>query len=93
MGDITTRLSVKVVAGASRTEIAGWLGTTLRIRVAAAPERGKANRAVVSLLSETLGLPKNAVRIVGGTNSPKKTVEVELPPSEIRRRIANEQRC
>jgi hypothetical protein len=84
-----TRLSVKVVAGASRTEIAGWQGETLRIRVAAPAERGKGNAAVVSLLCRTLGLPKDAVSIISGTSSPRKVVEIALPSNEINRRINN----
>jgi uncharacterized protein YggU (UPF0235/DUF167 family) len=70
------RISVKVVAGSSRECIAGWLGDTLRIRVAAAPERGKANAAVEALLARELGLPRGAARIVAGQTSPRKTVEV-----------------
>lgn len=42
----------------------------------AAPEKGKANAAVVEVLSEALDLPKSALRIVSGETSPLKTVEV-----------------
>ena len=44
-----TRLTVKVVPGASSSAIAGWLGDSLRMRLSAAPERGKANAAVEKL--------------------------------------------
>ena len=89
---INTRLSLKVVAGASRTEIAGWLGDTLRVRVAKPAERGKANAAVVALLSGALGIPGSAVRIISGTSTPRKIVEIELEESEVRRRLANASR-
>lgn len=83
------KLQIKVVAGSSRTCIAGWLGDTLRVRVAAPAEQGKANAAVESLLREVLGLPAGAVRIVAGTSSPRKVVEiVGLAEAEIRRRLA-----
>lgn len=43
----------------------------------AAPEKGKANAAVVEVLAEALNLPKSALRIVSGETSPLKTVEVD----------------
>jgi len=67
-------LDVKVVAGASRTEIAGPLGNRLKIRVAAPAQGGKANRALVELLREWLGVRE--VEIVAGRSSAEKTVRV-----------------
>jgi len=46
---------VLVVPGASRTEIKGLHGDMIRVRVAAPPEGGKANRAVLDLLQGTVG--------------------------------------
>lgn len=87
---VSSRLSVKVVPGSSRSEIAGWLGDALRVRVTAPPERGKANAAVESLLSEVLGLSSGSVRIVAGSSSPRKIVEiVGLSESEVRRRLSD----
>lgn len=77
--DPVLRLPVKVVPGASRGEIAGWMGDRLKVRVAAPPERGKANEALVELLAEVLGVPRARVRIVSGTASPLKVVEVDVP--------------
>ncbi|HSD71700.1 MAG TPA: DUF167 domain-containing protein, partial [Thermoanaerobaculia bacterium] len=48
-------LRIKVVPGTSRSEIVGALGDRLKVRVAAPPERGKANDALVALLREWLG--------------------------------------
>jgi uncharacterized protein (TIGR00251 family) len=73
----TFRLTIKVVPGAIRNEVVGWLGESLKIRVRAAPERGKANEAVVRVLAEALALPTERVRIVAGRTSPRKTVEIE----------------
>jgi uncharacterized protein (TIGR00251 family) len=67
-------LDLKVVPGASRTEIVGPLGNRLKVRVAAPAEGGKANRALVELLREWLGT--RDVEIVAGVSSPEKTVRV-----------------
>ncbi|MGA8203530.1 MAG: DUF167 domain-containing protein [Woeseiaceae bacterium] len=90
LSPVGVKLQVKVVAGSSRSCIAGWLGDTLRIRVSAPPERGKANAAVEALLSETLGLSVSEVKIVSGTSSPRKVVRIlGLSEAEIRRKLAD----
>jgi len=71
------RLQLKVVPKASRNHIVGWVGDRLKVQVTAAPERGKANDAVVAVLAESLGLSKSQVRIVAGETSPLKTVELQ----------------
>jgi uncharacterized protein (TIGR00251 family) len=68
------RLKVKVVPGASRTEVVGRLGEALKVRVAAPPEGGKANREVVALLAAKVGLPVAAVTVVSGQASPSKVL-------------------
>jgi uncharacterized protein (TIGR00251 family) len=83
------KLRIKVVAGSSRSGIAGWLGDTLRVRVSEPAERGKANAAVEALLSQVLAMPEGGVKIVSGTASPRKIVEIiGLSEAEIRRRLA-----
>ena len=63
---------------------AGW-----KVRVAAAPEDGKANDAVVRLLSHTLALPARHVQIVSGRSSRDKIIALEgMRPAEIERRLA-----
>ena len=70
------RLKLKVVPGAAKSEIVGWLGDALKVRVAAAPEKGKANKAVVALLADALGVSASEVSVVGGHSSPHKILEV-----------------
>jgi uncharacterized protein (TIGR00251 family) len=62
-------LTVWVVPGARRTEIVGFHGDALKIRVAAPPERGRANQAVIGLLSEHLDA---TVRLASGASSRRK---------------------
>ncbi len=82
------RLDIKVVPGASRDEIAGWLGDRLKIRVAAPPQAGKANQAVRRIIADALGVPFRRVTIIAGDVSPQKTVLIaELTPDEAAERL------
>jgi uncharacterized protein (TIGR00251 family) len=82
------KLQVKVVPGSSRDGIAGWLGETLKVRVTAPAERGKANAAVEALIAEALGIAKDCARVVAGHASPRKVVEIDgLSEAEVRRRL------
>ena len=88
MSPAEARLSLKVVPGASRAGIAGWLGDTLKVRVSAPPERGRANAAVVALLAEALGVPEDRVRIVAGATSARKIALVAgLSAAQVRARL------
>jgi uncharacterized protein (TIGR00251 family) len=83
-----TRLSVKVVPGASRSEIVGWLGEALKVRVSKPPEKGKANRAVEALISDALGMPAGSAQVVAGAASSRKILEIDgLSPTEVRDRL------
>ena len=71
--------------------MAEWLGETLKIRVSAPPERGKANKAVEQLLAKTLGVSRNAVQVVAGKTSARKTVTIEgLTEEEVSERLSRE---
>jgi uncharacterized protein (TIGR00251 family) len=72
------RLEIKAVPGASRTELAGIKDGRLRIRLAAAPEDGKANAELLSFLSKALGCPKRDLQIVSGEKSRLKVVTFPL---------------
>jgi uncharacterized protein YggU (UPF0235/DUF167 family) len=69
-------LTVKVVPGASRTRVAGVWGSALKLAVAAPPEGGQANAAVVGLLAAVLGVKQGAVAILSGHGRPVKRVAV-----------------
>jgi len=71
-------LKIKVIPKSSRNEIAGRLPDgTLRVKVAAPPEKGKANAELRSFLARRLGVAKSAVTIVAGEASHHKVVRVE----------------
>jgi hypothetical protein len=88
MTERTTRLRLRVSPGATRTELAGRHGDAWKVRVSAAPERGRANAAVVGLIAERLCLPRSAVSVISGRTSRDKVVELRgLRPDEAARRL------
>ena len=70
----TTRLKLRVSPGSRRPGIAGRHGDAWKVRVAAPPEGGKANEAVLKLLAETLDVPRSSVALVSGQTSRDKIV-------------------
>ncbi|HUQ81196.1 MAG TPA: DUF167 domain-containing protein [Gemmatimonadaceae bacterium] len=71
------RFRVRLQPRASRDEIVGVLGGALRIRLHAPPVDGAANDALVLFLAGRLSVPRRDVRIVTGTTSRTKMVEVD----------------
>ena len=69
-------LRVKVVPGSSRDQIAGKLGDRLKIKVAAAPENGLANQAVIRVVAELLGIPPRNVSVFSGQTHPEKSLRI-----------------
>jgi hypothetical protein len=66
----------KIVPGSSRTTVAGVLEDMIKIRVAAPPEKGKANQCLIAFLAGQLGVKKNEIDIVAGQTNPVKQVRV-----------------
>ena len=71
--------NVRVAPRASRSEVAGLQDGVLRIRIAAPPVDGAANRELVKFLSKQLKVPQAAVTLVTGNNSRHKTVSIANP--------------
>jgi len=81
-------LQVKVVPGASRNKVLGVLGEALKVAVAVAPEKGHANKALVKLLSEKLGIAKNRISLHQGKSSPHKVLLIEgLGAAELKEKL------
>lgn len=94
--DLTTKetdngvtISVKVVPGSSRTRLAGLYDDALKVNIAAAPEKGKANKELTQFLARLLGVSKSAVSVVGGQHDPRKQLHiVGLTAEELHELIA-----
>jgi uncharacterized protein (TIGR00251 family) len=71
-------ITIKAVPGASKTEFAGVREGRLRVRIAAAPEDGRANAELAAFIAKSLGCPKRDVAILQGEKSRLKTLAVPL---------------
>ncbi len=81
-------ITVRVQPRASRSGIVGPHGDALKVRVAAPPVEGAANRELVRLLAKALGVPRGAVAIVKGEGSRTKVLRVEgVTAPEARERL------
>jgi uncharacterized protein (TIGR00251 family) len=64
---------------------------TIKIYVTAAPEKGRANSAVIEMIARRLEVPKGAVSIISGERSRTKLLSVDgLSEAEVRRRLGGE---
>lgn len=86
--EVSAKIRLKVVPGARASQIVGPLGDRLKVRVAAPPEDGRANAAVVELLARTLGLRTDHIEISAGKTNPEKEATVRgLSARQIQERI------
>ena len=74
---------VKVVPGSSRTVVSGVLDGALKVKISAAPEKGKANQSLIAFLSKQLGVNKKAISIESGTTNPHKIISVSGVSADI----------
>ena len=70
------RLEIKAVPNAPKTEVIGWFGDAMKVKVHAPALEGKANEELCRFLAETLGLTKRSVLLLQGDTSRKKLVEI-----------------
>lgn len=74
---VRARVTVRVSPGARRSEIVGRHGAAWKVRVAAPPERGRANGALLELLAGALGVPRERVKLIAGASGKDKVIEIE----------------
>ncbi len=73
----SVRLSVRVQPRASRSEVVGEHDGALKVRLAAPPVEGEANRELVRFLGKLLGVAPSRVSVVAGATAKSKVVEIE----------------
>jgi uncharacterized protein len=83
-----TILSVKAHAGARRNEMKAGPAGSLQVSVTQAPEKGKANKAIIAQLAQSLGLRKSQMELLSGETSPQKRFLIRaITPAELSARI------
>ncbi len=79
-------LSVKVIPKSRRDEIVGKVGESLKVKLTQAPERGKANKALIELLARVLNLRKSDIVLIKGEAARNKLLKIKgITVSEIKR--------
>jgi uncharacterized protein (TIGR00251 family) len=83
-----TRISLHVYPNAPRNQVVGFEGGVLRVKVAAPPLKGQANRELVAFLSQLLGVSQGSLAILKGHTSRNKLIAVrDLSRDEVIRRL------
>jgi uncharacterized protein YggU (UPF0235/DUF167 family) len=72
----TGTLNVKVVAGADVNQIAGKSGDEINIQVTAPAEGGEANKVVIDLLADALGIQGYRIKLVRGHYQARKSLQI-----------------
>jgi hypothetical protein len=71
------RITLRVAPGSATSAVVGRYGDGWKLRIAAAPERGKANDVLVRFLADVLAIPSHRVAVVAGHSSRTKVIEVD----------------
>jgi uncharacterized protein len=72
-------LSIKVTPKSSRNEVTGFLDDgTMKLKIAAVPEKGKANAEICDFLADQFGVSRRSVQIVRGETSPLKQIVISI---------------
>jgi uncharacterized protein len=69
-------LDVYVIPGSSVTSLEGMYGRWLKIKLSAPPQKGKANKELIGLLSKIIGIRKNKIEIISGISSNYKKIRI-----------------
>lgn len=81
-------LAIKAIPNAPRSEVVGWLGEALKIKVHAPPVEGRANEVLCEFLADELDLPRRAVTVLRGDTSRQKMLRIDgLSLAEVRAKL------
>jgi uncharacterized protein (TIGR00251 family) len=81
-------LAIKAIPNAPRSEVVGWLGAALKVKIHAPPVGGRANEVLCEFLAGELDLPRRAVTVARGDTSRQEIVRIAgLTPAETKARL------
>ena len=93
MPDRNAKVPVKVTPNAARNEVAGLTSGVWKIKIAAPPDKGRANKELIDFLSKVLDLKKDHLAILKGHTSHLKIISIEgLTEEEINARLLSRQK-
>ena len=75
-------LNIKAVPGASKSALGEVIEGRLKVKIAAAPEDGRANEELRSFFSRLMGIPKKDIVLASGEKSRLKTLRLPVPAKE-----------
>ncbi len=70
-------LSVKIIPNSDKSEIIGWFNEDLKMRIPAVPEKGRANKELISFLAKVIGVPKSYIEVIQGITNQKKVLIIK----------------
>ena len=92
--DKKATIEIHLQPGAKRNEIVGFREGVLYVKVTALPQKGQANRALLELMAQMLGIPKGAVDIIRGQSSRNKVIAVQgLTGDEVEEILSRDLSC
>lgn len=71
------KIEIKVIAGSSKNEVVGFIDGVLKIKCRAVAEKGKANKAVIDIISKYYKISKSNIKIIKGKKNSKKTILIQ----------------
>lgn len=92
--DGAVRLTVRLTPNGGRDAIDGWErsadgAVSIKARVSVPPEGGKANKALIVLLSKALRVPKSSIGIISGETSRTKNLRIDIDPEVWSEKLAS----
>jgi len=82
------KISLRVYPNATKNEVIGFADGVLRVKIAAPPVKGKANRELLAFLGQLLGIGKGALTIVKGHTNRNKIIAIDdLSQEELLKRL------
>ena len=85
-----TKISLRVYPSTNRSEVVGFRNGVLQVNVSAPPTKGKANRELITVLSQLLEIGKGSVNIIKGHTIRNKIVAIDgLSQEEVMKRLSS----
>ncbi|MCF6157758.1 MAG: DUF167 domain-containing protein [wastewater metagenome] len=87
-------VSIRTQPCSSKNRIIGNYGGRLKLAVTAAAEKGKANKAVIELLADTLHIHESSIHIISGESSRDKRIMIQgITPDDLESLLDRKDRC